>query len=328
MSLFPIIIKTAIAQVATIHFLGIVVFIQPPDATRATRTESPSTITVAVMPNVPAHILAGAPITTAAAVPSGPMHKATVQPAPSPGSSQSAARFGSGVTPPENHIVEPHNAFLIFKDSDLLDVSGWEVKRFETGFLGIQLNGEHISFVADGPNQIDSSPLNLGQVTGQLRPEYLPPAYSDAAAVFSIPNGELAACAKGTNNPGLMTRIDTELRLINSGQLTVQSGTKILTVRGDASVVAAMVPFTFANHNELNPQSAAHYNVYCAMTGNVGPCSAPLADLSLVANPKILQCHDNTMITGGSPDSRENLPVIPNSIDHLLDVACSNSRWP
>src|SRR5258706_7111207 len=321
MSLFAVVVKTVTVHVATIHFVGLVLFTPPPSAITAKLTTNPAPEFVAIMPFVPSHIPPDStPIATAIAVPDGSSHKSVSQPPASAGGAQSATRapqITHETTFPANHPVEPHTAFLIFKDSDLLDVIGWEVKRFEPGYLGIQLTGEHLSFVSDAALQDVSTRLSLGRAGragAQLRPEYLPPDYSDAAAVFSIPNGQLAACAKGTNNPNSLTRIDTELKLNNSGQLTIRSGTKNLTVVGDAFVVAAHIPSAHAVHQD--PFASPHYTVYCTMTGtSAGLCTLPMASLTDTANPKILQCYDNTMAMGGGPDSRVTLPVIPPSID-------------
>jgi len=253
---------------------------------------------------------------------------------PAPPSSPRSApqpedRVPAKVATASNLSVETHIPFLIFQARDLVDVSGWEVKRFESGYLGIQLNGEHLNFVADGVNQAVNSNLALGHVGGQLRPEYQPPAFSDAAAVFMIPVGDLRACGNVTGNPpivGPLTRIDTELRLNNNGTFTIQAGTKRLTVDGDATVVAADVPFAYADHHGLSHTGAAHYTFYCAMTGTSGACSAPMPSLS--ASNQILPCHDSSMVMTGDPASRMELPTIPSGLNLLMDFACSNSQWP
>jgi hypothetical protein len=317
--------KTIVVHTAILHFVGLTFFTAPPAPESVKALNAPEF--VAIMPFVPSHISAGA---------TDP--RAVTNASPQKDQAKTARTDNSGqvqqipLQSPNALLVDPHVALLIFKERDLLDVTGWEVKRLETGFLSIQLTGEHLTFSGDLPNQNVNRSLALGRVTGsrQLRPEYMPPAYSDAAAVFDIPSADITACASLPVDPNkpfpFLVRVDTELTLRNNGELTIKSGTKSLTVSGDAIVVAANTPLPYADHHDTHTNGVPHNAVYCAMTTGNAPCNVAFPSQQDMNLHPIGQCHDDTLVMGGGTVSR--IPALPPTINALVDFACSNSQWP
>lgn len=316
------------SAVATVHFVGITLFIPPPPPmiTRLTGTpqSSPAEF-VAVMPNIPSHIVPPEN-PTALIAPAPAEHKVTT--------ARTAALDApaSPRTSPLNSDVEHHEAFLVFTEQDLLDVQGWEVKRLELGFLAIPLQGEHLTFVNDAPDPAVNTTIALPHITNpsnptNLRPEYQPPAYSDAAAVFEIPNGTLKPCAK---DPGSWSsRIDVELTLTNHGTFTIRSGKKSLTVNGNAIVVAANTPFEYVNEHTAHANGKPHNVVYCRMLTS-GNCSAAMmapADFTIShPNGGPPPCKDTNM---AMPNGQQRIvPAVPPTINSLMDYACSTTQWP
>src|SRR5258705_12645514 len=111
------------AQTATVHFVGLTVFIPPPPSVISSVTldqPSPSPEFVAVMPNVPSHIMLPAD-QTAVSVPATTGRKvATSRSTITDGPVRSSST-------PLNGDVEHHEAFLIFQSKNLIDVNAWEV---------------------------------------------------------------------------------------------------------------------------------------------------------------------------------------------------------
>jgi hypothetical protein len=310
------------AQTATVHFVGITLFIVPPPSVISgvrLGQESPSSEFVAIMPNIPSHILLAENPTTTAAL-AAPGHKVTTSRSAVTGEPVRA----NGM--PLNGDVEHHEAFLIFQEQDLLDVNGWEVKRLESHYLAIPLHGEHLTFVSDAPNPPVNATLPLRHLTDPmnptpLRPEYMPPAYSDAAAVFEMPNGTLKVCSK---DPKAGARIDVEATLKNNGTFTIRAGNKSLTVAGSAIVVAAHAPFEYVNNHEVHATGMPHNIVYCRMLVS-GNCSTAIRSLTIdSAGPG--PCKDPSIFITGT--ERRIVPPVPPDINQLADFACSTTQWP
>jgi len=304
-----------ITHVITLRLIGITLFVMPQPSVISTvairQQSSPAPVPfVAIMPNIPSHIMLGE----------------------NPTLKVSTAAHASGSSP-LNGDIEPHQAFLIFKDQDLQDVKGWEVMRLEDGYLAIPLHGEHLTLAGNSSNPPVTGNVNLGHITDPanpipLRPEYRPPAYSDAAAVFEMPTGTLRTCAKTPGDPN--TRIDVELDLTNDGSFTFRSGDKTLTVRGDAIVVAANAPFAYLKdpktyHNEM----VAHNEAYCRMLTS-GQCWAgvhSLTRINLSSTGDGSGCKDQSGFRTNSNQS-SRLPAVPPQINEIMNSECSNSRWP
>jgi hypothetical protein len=328
MDLVTVAAKTIVVHIAILHFVGLTFFTAPP-ASESTKTLD-DTEFVAIMPFVPSHVSAGATDPTIATSATSPQrmktHTARLD--------DSVAGGSQPLTPSATHslLFDPHVALIIFKDKDLLDVSGWSVKRLESGFLSIELTGEHLTFAGYLPNQNVSRSLSLGRVTGstQLRPEYMAPAYSDAAAVFKIPNTDIAACASQPIDPAkpfpFLVRVDTEVTLRNSGQLIIKSGAKSLTVIGNAVVTFANTPLPFADHQATATNGVPHNGVYCTMTTGSAPCDVAFPSQQDMTLHPIGRCHDATMVMEGGTVAR--FPAVPHRIDSLVDFACSNTQWP
>ena len=316
--------KTIVVHATILHFVGLTFFTAPP-ASESSKTLD-DTEFVAIMPFVPEHVSGGAADATNATSPQRmKAHTARLD---------DSVPGGFQPSTPATHplVFDPHVALIIFNDKDLLDVSGWNVKRLESGFLSIELTGEHLTFAGYLPHQNVSRSLSLGRVKGsrQLRPEYMSPAYSEAAAVFNIPNADIAACASqpidATKPFPFLIRVDTEVTLRNSGQLIIKSGAKSLTVRGDAVVILANTPQPFADHHATSTNGVPHNAVYCTMTTGSAPCDVAFPSQEDMTLHPIGRCHDATMVMDGGTVAR--FPALPHRIDSLVDFACSNTQWP
>lgn len=221
-------------------------------------------------------------------------------------------------------LVEDHTAMIAFNVNDLISVNGWVVKQLHDDFRYIELNGEQLSFVTNAANPRVNTSLRLGRVPGSaLKPQFRPPAYGGAAAVVSIPNGTMDSCKSTFNG-----RMDTQLSLDNKGTLTIQASGKSLIVDGNAAVVIANVPLLWATSQvPSGGTTAAHYHVYCAMTGTF-PCD--FNPMKPPADPTIPNCANNLMkvIPASNPSGPTPRPQVVPGIFAAFDVFCSNTQWP
>jgi hypothetical protein len=323
--------QTAI-QVALIHFVGLTVFtIQDPNTQFATVTINQRSTGakrfVAIMPRVANGGVPPAPGTLRTASVQGVSNtvsptRTQLDPAKATGTLQAGGGISANTV---QHHVEDHTALIAFRPADLQGVTGWNIQQLDSDFLYVQLTGEQISFVADDPTPAAASALKLSHVGGELTGGYTGPSYPDAAAVFMIPNGTLRACTSIT--PGVSnSRVDTQLTLSNKGSLTLKSGTKSITFKGDAAIVAANVPLDFAKTHATNndPNLLPHWEIYCEMTGRTG------CPILLSPDPGISDCQfDGTGVKlshgGNNPTTGAKLgPDIVMS----TDFACSNTQWP
>lgn len=221
--------------------------------------------------------------------------------------------------------VAAHTAMLMFRTEDYRSKSGWtdaDVRQLDTGWEYVELrNGEQVGFVPDLPNvplplndPIPAPIMSLGE--RPLLPRYSAPPYAGAAAVFTITSGVLGACARNNG------RIDTTLTLATRKALRITAGSKSLTVRDGAVVIAANVPLGYANNaNDTGSMSgASHLTVYCAMQGG-GGCSVTRH------GPPDNTCDSDD---GYGRQSRLNptASVVLPPIVRLVDWSCSNSQWP
>jgi hypothetical protein len=233
--------------------------------------------------------------------------------------------------------VEKHIAALVFDHCSLLAVSGWEVKQLNAQYSYIELHGDLISFAADAettPASLTNS--NLGHLGGpQLAAGYQPPLYSDAAAVFDIPRGTVSACKSITsdNSGQTINRYDTKLKLKNHGTITITAnGSKSATLVGDAKIAAANVPPVWLTSHTASPGGGTpHYMVYCAMTG-ASPCDNDA--LLPSSNVQIDPCDDAIEIILHPPSSGDNTSTQTNKQQHggtstqSSDLFCSTTSWP
>ena len=218
-------------------------------------------------------------------------------------------------TPAPNNItlaglVEAHTAMLMFRPAECFDPSACTdapVQSLGTGWSYVELrNGEQVAFVTDAPNVPLAGIPELGlHLTKAPLGRYAAPPYEGAAAVFTMPVGVLSACSRSNG------RVDTGLTLETQAKLKITFGTKTLTMRDGAIVIAANVPFGYADHpHAYTTTGANHSAVYCAMQGNAG-CGLHRSTIT-------------TQINDGY-----NKRIIPDpEIVAILDWSCSNSQWP
>jgi hypothetical protein len=251
-------------------------------------------------------------------------------------------RLGEVVEPlPTTQIdVEPHTAMLLFEHWYPRTSSGWTISPLNDTYDYVRLNGEQISFIADGPNERARIPKSLGHLEGTLRDDYRPPGYKAAAAVFNIPKGRIGVCISAAVS--VHGRRDTQLLLNNSGTITIRSGSKSLQLPGDAVLYAANVPMGYAAAHELHPgegYAANHLIAYCRMTGTFGDCKMPRLDaedckrLTSGDPDPCPSCLQNDMRVGHTARTRKGSAIVktetlPPPPVELASFECSNTQWP
>jgi len=181
--------------------------------------------------------------------------------------------------------VEDHTAFIAFKACDYVSSKGWTVTAAENmpGYLYARLDGEQVQFLGSAQT-VDrlgrrisgqsaalflNQSLSLPHVTPcckdpKLRPEYLPPDYLLAAAVFDIANGKVRSCDSTGG------RADSQISIANDGTLLVSAtkdgATKELRLNGTAQVmVANLPPDALAGAPSMNHDMVAHKVAYSAL---------------------------------------------------------------
>lgn len=227
----------------------------------------------------------------------------------------SRSRFAVEVANP-GPAVEAHLAMIAFRSCDLLSVDGWAVKSLgDKDYLYIELSGEHLTFVADAPNGAVTPTregLPLAKLGGTLTAPFTPPAYSGAAAVFTIPKGKLSTCAKPADN-GNRARVDTTLTLNTTSKLTIVAAGKSVTLRAGQKYYIGNIPRSFLETHQSMESGPMHYEVYCAMTGATD-C------------PRVKRLLFDSQ--GNGPCQSDFVVIASHVPGLILDFACSNSQWP
>jgi len=307
---------------AVIHFVGLMVFTTQfvaPDVSLLRTTDSVSVKSksqvVAILPRVGRTVI--------------PFHDERAK--------QMIARSAPTEAPVPTEEVEPHAAWIIFEDWTLINQEGWNVRPLgndpaSNAFDYVELDRDQVSFVADRPNPPARVPAALPHTGGSLKAEYAPPAYPAAAAVFNIPVGAITICR--SNAVGVSGRVDTELRLNNSGTITITSGKKKLTLDTNGVVYVVNVPPAYARSHDLTHQARNHYLIYCRMVGTAdNVCSAGF----LRMDGPCLSCSENQQLPpppgGGSKTGEVNTRarqkyVPPPTPVRLASFECSNTQYP
>ena len=319
---------------AIIHFVGLLVFTTQLNGTERTQIAVTRT-TSAITANPTSRVVAILPAV-----------KAPPSPYPMEKSTQRAARAKqpiSGERVEAAEVVEPHAALIIYETWARQEESTWPGSQLSTdtasnlsNFEYVELNGDRVEFVADRPNGRASIPPQLAHIGGTLTASYTGPTYPSAAAVFDIPYGDLRACwSKAVGTSG---RLDTELRLKNSGTFTIRSGNKTLVLDTNATVYVVNVPMDYARAHDLNHTARNHFLVYCRMAGiSDAACKVPRPP----SNSSCGECDQNEQRVdpskgpskGSDKTAAKPRPQPSNRIGELPIVAlasfeCSNTQYP
>ena len=237
-------------------------------------------------------------------------------------------------------LVERHSAILIFKDTDRVD-DGNEWTRHALkpmpGHSYVELKGERIRFLVNGTNPPAVIPALLPRLTAscnvmtQLSAGYQPPDYAAAAAVARIPKGSANACR---NDNG---RIDTRVRMVNTGNFHIVACDKSITIRDGARVIIANVPTAWVEsetaegkkelrhlHSSVYFQMAAQSRIGCHLqhVENVDECDpprpkppvAPRRDVHIAA----------AVVHRGNPEAPYGIATLK----AFTTFECSNTQWP
>ena len=197
------------------------------------------------------------------------------------------------------HGIEPHVAVIAYRDSDRVSLSSeWKAAPLsidpadKTRYSYVQLNGERVQITPDSPPKTVQSATAAHSATHtavvdqehaidipyldakELLPEYRPPAFSGAAAVFDLPQGKAHGCTWGN-------RVDVELTVPNEATITIQAGSKKLVLKRGATLFIAHVPRQALSTNVAD--SAAHLTAYTYMTSS--PAAAKVVNTTTPLKP-------------------------------------------
>jgi hypothetical protein len=330
---------------AIVHFVGICVFttqIAGPYQTTTQMAHGTKAFRLRQFQSNPVTVIMPRVESDGVATTSTTIHQKTTlrlaAPAPAHGMAQSM-----------EHDVETHTAMLVYETSKYLASSGWTSTVLPNStFEYIDLNNDQISFVANGANPVAEIPTLLGHIGGggTMKAAYMPPAYTGAAAVFTIPRGLLSVCISQAG--GVSGRRDTRLRLNNSGTLTITSGAKSLTLVGDAEIYAVNVPKRYVQAHAtgglvVESAGANHMMAYCRMTGTEQNCAPPVVK-DQTACPV---CDENKMRTpypvrvrpgearlaasvnlAAETTASAHIPNTGEGPQEMNSFECSNTQWP
>lgn len=259
--------------------------------------------------------------------------------------------------PPAEEMIEEHVAMLVFPADIIADDSKWKARLIPHAhaslkdYRQITLNGEHVTFLADGPNAVPAVPPNMprftcplpaGVAAPSLTPGYQWP-YAQAAAVIDIPKGTLSAC-----NPGGRSRVDTKLKLKTTGRLTVVgmkqgvARSLVLKTNGSPRIFVLNVPNQWAAPRLTATGGTSHYLAYYSMIGKGAnnACSGeprPVAGqnidddcgddagpvLAVVSGMPYVSDDGRPTLTGQGGPKGGSVLTMP-----IANAECSNSAWP
>jgi hypothetical protein len=307
-------------------------------------------------------------------------------PKASPGVMYSAARSpgalpgvdaGGGVSKAASAMaltqVEEHWGFIAFKTCDYISSKGWAPTGLEAlpGYLYVRLDGEQIRFAGTTtppPNPTPSSdrrqplPNDFGATLGPalnlphmqpccekpgLWPEYLPPRYELAEAVF-----DLSTATRVTNGVGENTnnRADTMVTVANNGVLEIVGSKngkeKVLRLNGTAQVMVGHLPpdFILGGSPKSGPPHCLAYSAMLVVRNSTcakrAGCDATAAANRLTCDAQYVtqppngtgHSHINIMAREGidSGSTTASDTTVPGDIRDQLrfDEQCSNTQWP
>ncbi|HEX8411828.1 MAG TPA: hypothetical protein VF883_23470 [Thermoanaerobaculia bacterium] len=231
--------------------------------------------------------------------------------------------------------VETHTAFIAFRKIDRKTVTGWVPKPMpgQPDYEYIVLSGETVTFERNAKNRVPKKPdlpRLLSCPGSKLRSNVAGPNASDVAATFVLNYGDTSTCRSlphGHHPPA--SRIDTKLRLNNTGTLTItgKAGqtTRTLTVDGGATVYVGNLPSKLLRSNPvpIREGSGAHHLAYYGMFTN-DPAAAACEYQRLADDAASRgRCGIVDFRFGDSAD-----PPPLEGFKHAINSDCSNSSWP
>lgn len=275
-------------------------------------------------------------------------------------------QYGSG--------VEDHVAMLVYPAAIEDPASPWKGAAIPgaapalSSYKQVTLNGEHVRFLADGPNHsLTALPQIMPRFTCPMTNGVKPPLtasyqwpYAEAAAVVDIPEGVLQACKPGAV---AVNRIDTKLTLQTAGKLYVMATkagvAKTLVLKTDTRhrIYLLNVPGRWARGDTLTASTGeSHYVAYYGMVGrnkSSGCSGAPAlaAGESITTmcgesesqygslgpagtgGPQVVGRYATAALSRPAAGASSTPPPPPTSVDLAIGAAvanaeCSNSAWP
>lgn len=241
------------------------------------------------------------------------------------------------VTPGLGGVVD-HTAVIAYAIADERAVSGWQPKPVpghKKHYRYVALQGELITIEPGAandelrPDALQSKLPRLERCCERqkLQDRFRVADRSGAAAAFRLTHGTASSCTSVAQ--GL--RIDTKLQLATAGTFvikgtTVQGVTRTLTLRGGATVYAMNIPTAWLNDTNYAEwhEQVRHSNAYPAMLRHEGTCE-------LAAARRVARTDFVPRGTGRcgvpAPKFRFGDSGIPT--DNLaLTSDCSNNTWP
>jgi hypothetical protein len=249
----------------------------------------------------------------------------------------------------ESSNVESHAPILVFKDADHVKYENqwpWHPFKPASGYSYVTLRGERVRFIMNGRNATATIPKELPHLKDSctrmetLSDGYQPPAYGAAAAVVLLPRGDATACRMTSDMNG---RIDTRVRMVNSGNFQVVAGNKSITLRDGAVIAIVNAPTEWIEGGLSTAAiSAPHFNAYFAMAqtrsvssktctllrpAKVKTCP-PLDFYRPPVNPADLPIAMHHLIAAAAPGGGQNPPDNRIPPKPMATFECSNTQWP
>lgn len=241
--------------------------------------------------------------------------------------------------------VESHSAILVFREDArvrrrFIDGSEWPSFPLKPmpGYSYVKLKRDRIGFIVNGANRLAEIPAGLPHLKqscalmAELSEGYQPPEYRAAAAVVMIPNGTTSACRSANG------RVDTRVRMNNTGNFHVVAGNKRITLRDDAAVMIVNLPTTWVEdapaETKFSPE--LHSRVYfhmgsmapaaremCALkpAEGVEPCNSPRADVPVPRRPRFVRFLRSLFVH--QPPRYPEVGAL-----EATTFECSNTQWP
>lgn len=236
--------------------------------------------------------------------------------------------------------IEDHSSIILFRESDLRTLSGWEAKVYQPdpAFRYVCLSGETITLhTTRRPKAVTLERTNL------LLPRLIPccdrmseqaPKKRLADATITINQGTLNTCMVTPTREEPIERTDTWLTIENTETLTIKAtksrtktrrrSVKTLVLNGDANAFVSNLPSHMVQDHEhalqhehttdtTSHELGAHYQAYYSLLRHDANCSR---NRGFADRPELRAC----------PIKAPKLYFA--AMTEAVSAECSNSQWP
>jgi hypothetical protein len=231
--------------------------------------------------------------------------------------------------------VEDHSAIILFRETDLRTLSGWEARVYEPdpAFRYVCLGGETVTLhTTRRPKAVTLERTNL------RLPHLIPccermrkqaPKKRLADATIAINQGILNSCAVTPTHEEPIERTDTWLAIENTETLTIRAtksrtktrprSVKTLVFNGNANVFVSNLPSHMVQDHEhdstatLHDPGTPHYEAYYSLLSHDARCSR---NRGFADRPELIACHMKAPKLHFAATAE------------AVSSECSNSQWP